>query len=222
MDEAKKTLLQKILGDFIAENHDLEKLLEIYSHELLNSEVMEGTTFHLQGGKGIFKAEGVDLRKLYTYCGGDSEDPIGGFLEELLEAATKREVNVFKVRQDEFKIVYEIEVTEDDIHTSTKGNRGAFDEDLSEAINEGMETLGPFIKNLLFIYMEKKNGYANGEAMDIKILHGGLSSVLGEGTQIVELSIARRFYAKRGIGFRRDPSWNLEDYIEEARREDDH
>jgi len=221
LEEQIEPLLTKILESF-NKNHrdeDIEKVLEIYSHELLDSGILEGTTYYIEGDKGVFKAEGLNLKKLYSITSDRSGDPIAHFLKNLLEFASKRRVKVSKVNEDDFKTVYNIEVTPEEITIPNEAEEEDFNEMLSEALKEGTESLGPFINGLLFVHLEKKYDIRKEEVVDVKVLHGALGKILGEGSQIIELNVAKRLYAKLGKDFQEKPGWELEDYVEEARKE---
>lgn len=219
LDERLEPILLNILKKFDEENGNvvLEKVLEIYSTGLIDSEIIEGTTYYIDGNRGEFKAEGISLTKLFSKSGDKTTDPIGYFLEYLLEQSAKRDVIVTKTLENDLKTVYNIEITEEELQIPEKVEPDVFNQLLAEAVKEGLESLGPFMNKLIFIYMEKKHGYKQ-DLVDIRILQGGLSKILGDGKGIIELSIAKRLYAKLGYEFKEVKGWTLKDYLDEAKK----
>jgi hypothetical protein len=79
--------------------------------------------------------------------------------------------------------------------------------------------LGPTARGTIYYYVEKKFQLKREEFCNkVGLFHEALKSILGEGTKILENSIAGNLYNEIGLKFDKDENSTLVDYVQDAKR----
>lgn len=202
-------------------NYDLEKNLEEYSVRLLESNLVDGTTFYIDDYGVEFRAEGYIHQSIFRKID-DVIDPISYFLKRIIKETTGKEAELNRTYKGDnqlnlhFDIVKNSELSPSDL--KIKHDLERFKQFYMEAVDEGTETLGPIASRLLIYHAAKKYGYQKGDVDNVNVLRLALSNLIGEGGKVVELFIVKKLYKKLDIDFEEREDWNLSDYVEEAKK----
>jgi len=89
---------------------------------------------------------------------------------------------------------------------------------LMESIDEGLLALGMNVRQVLYLYLKRHYKVRREDIPErIRDLHDVLKDLLGDGGEVLEKFIARRFYSRLGLEFIDHKGWTLIDYLENAR-----
>ncbi|MEM3608199.1 MAG: hypothetical protein QW238_04970 [Candidatus Bathyarchaeia archaeon] len=90
--------------------------------------------------------------------------------------------------------------------------------ELLESIDEGLLALGSNVRQVLYLHLERHYKVRREDIPErIDKLHEVLRGLLGDGGEVLEKFIARRFYSRLGLDFIDHKGWTLTDYVENAR-----
>ncbi|MGC8849990.1 MAG: hypothetical protein ACP5K1_03515 [Candidatus Bathyarchaeia archaeon] len=95
---------------------------------------------------------------------------------------------------------------------------GELEKALLESIDEGLLALGSNVRQVLYLHLERHYKVRRDDLPNrIGDLQEVLRGLLGNGGEVLEKFIARRFYSRLGLDFVDHKDWALIDYVENAR-----
>jgi len=90
---------------------------------------------------------------------------------------------------------------------------------LTEAVKDGLNSIGPSISDAVLVYLEKKATIRfDSSALDPKSLDEGLKEVLGYGTEIVERKILESLHLRLEVKQKLKGSFDFAEEVKKAQK----
>lgn len=96
----------------------------------------------------------------------------------------------------------------------------SFDEIFTEAVEEGLETLGESAKQMIFFYLEKEFSLSKDEiSKNPEALVQGLEKIFKAGALVLERIIIEKLYLKLGLKYEERDNNSFIDCVKQAKEE---